>query len=248
MSVAVNHKFVLEVCVDSVESALAVQEGGAHRVELCADLLAGGTTPSTGMIALARKHLQIGLHVMIRPRGGDFCYTDLEFNVIQRDILAAKQFGADGVVFGILKSDNTVNIERTRELVEFAKPMSITFHRAFNLVADTFQALDDIVGLEIDRILTSGQAETATEGIDLISKLVEKATGRIIIMPTSGINQHNICTILEQTGVREIHVGKAVTKKVEYSHAGMYNSESTVVDAGKVGALLEVVSIKHFVD
>jgi copper homeostasis protein len=242
-----SNNILVEVCVDSVESAIAAQEGGAARIELCSDLAVGGITPSAGTIVLARKQVQIGLHVIIRPRGGDFCYSELEFNTMQRDILVAKKFGADGVVFGILKSDNAVDVERTCVLVELARPMSITFHRAFDIVTDPLQSLEDIIQLGIDRILTSGQAATTMEGIDLISRLVQKANGRIIIMPASGINQHNIRTIIEHTGVKEIHVGKAVTRQVEHPVADMFSTERSVVDAHKVRELVEAISSIHVI-
>jgi copper homeostasis protein len=238
---------LLEICTDSVESAMAAQQGGAARVELCSDLAGGGTTPGAGAIALARKQLQINLHVIIRPRTGGFCYSDLDFNTMQRDILVAKQFGADGVAFGILNSDNTVDLERTRLLVELAKPMNITFHRAFDIVADPLQALEEIIQLGIDRILTSGQAATAIEGVDLISRLVQKADGRIIIVPASGINHHNVRTIAARTGVREIHAGKGVTRQAEAPGTNMFSAGHAVVDAHKVTELLGEISTVHLI-
>jgi copper homeostasis protein len=199
-------RFNLEVCVDSVESAIAAQEGGADRVELCDNLLEGGTTPSAGAIQLARKHLTIGLNVIIRPRGGDFCYSDLEFDMMKIDVQAAKSLGANGVVVGILTEDGTVDKERIRELVELARPMSVTFHRAFDMTRDPYEALEDLISLTIDRVLTSGQENSVLEGVDLITGLVQKAGDRIIVMPGGGITERNIDKIVERSGVREAHI------------------------------------------
>lgn len=195
----------IEVCIDSVDSALAAQQGGADRVELCDNLLEGGTTPSAGTIAVARKHLSIGLQVMIRPRGGDFCYSDVEFEIMQRDIAVAKQLGADGVVFGLLLPDGAVDVERTRALVELARPLNVTFHRAFDMTSDPFQALEDLIGIGVDRILTSGQEPSVLEGLDMIAELVRRAGDRVIIMPGGG-SERNIKKIVAQSGVREVHV------------------------------------------
>lgn len=200
-----NH-LVIEVCVDSVESALAAQEGGADRVELCDNLIEGGTTPSVGTMELARQHLTIGLNVMIRPRGGDFCYSDVEFQVMRIDVQAAKQSGADGVVFGILKPDGEIDKERTRELVELARPMSVTFHRAFDMTRDPYEALQDLIDLGIDRVLTSGQENSVLEGLELIADLVQGAAGRIVVMPGGGITERNINMIIAATHAREAHV------------------------------------------
>jgi len=234
-----SREFLLEVCVDSVESAIAAQEGGAARVELCDNLLEDGTTPSAGMIEIARQYLRIGLHVMIRPRGGDFCYSDIEFEVLKKDILIAKQFGADGVVFGLLKPDHTVDLERARFLVQLARPLRVTFHRAFDLAADSLRALEEVISLGIDRILTSGRAKTALAGLSLITRLVQAAAGRVIIMPGSGITPQNIRTILAASGATEIHAGSAVSIKKEYPQSELFLTPRHVVDPQKVRALLE---------
>lgn len=234
-----SKKLLLEICVDSIESAIAAQEGGAARVELCDNLLEGGTTPSAGMIEIARQHLRIGLHVMIRPRGGDFCYSDNEFEVMKRDVLIAKQLGTDGVVFGLLKPDHTVDLERTRCLVQLARPLQVTFHRAFDLATDSFQALEDIISLGIERILTSGCATTALDGLPLITRLVQAAADRIIIMPGSGITPQNVRTILAASGAAEIHASSAVTIKKEYPQSGLFLTPRHVVDPQKVRTLLE---------
>lgn len=197
---------LLEICLDSVESAIAAQEGGADRVELCDNLIEGGTTPSAGTIALARKHIDIGLNVIIRPRGGDFCYSEVEFEVMQYDIEQAKRLGANGVVIGLLREDGAVDAERTRRLIELAGPMSVTFHRAFDMSRDPYEALETLIELGVDRVLTSGQENSVLEGLDLITELVRQAGERIIIMPGGGISERNIKKIMAQSGVKEVHV------------------------------------------
>ncbi len=200
-------KILIEVCVDSVASACAVERGGAGRVELCSDLLEGGVTPSSGLIESLRKEVAIGLHVMIRPRGGDFCYDDEEFEVMRRDIVNAKQSGADGVVFGILNVDGQVDTQRTRQLIELSRPLSVTFHRAFDMSADLFRALEDVCSAGADRILTSGGQQTSVLGRETIARLVTLAGDRVVIMPGSGINEQNAAGLIQETGAREIHVG-----------------------------------------
>jgi len=197
---------LIEACVDSVESAVAAERGGAHRVELCAALLEGGLTPSAGTIALAREKLAIGLHVIIRARGGDFLYTDAEHEVMLKDVDTAKQAGADGVVIGVLAPDATVDETRTSELVDRARPMNVTFHRAFDMTRDPFQALETLVTLGVDRILTSGQEESAMAGLGLLRDLVRKAGDRIIIMPAGNIHESNVEKIAKVTGAKELHV------------------------------------------
>ncbi|MGH9388602.1 MAG: copper homeostasis protein CutC, partial [Vicinamibacteria bacterium] len=186
---------LIEVCVDSVESAVAAEKGGAARVELCCALLEGGLTPSAGAIALARKSLRIGLNVIIRPRGGDFLYTEAEHEVMLRDIDTAKGLGGDGVVIGVLTSSGEVEVDRTRELLERARPMAVTFHRAFDMTRDPFAALDTLVKLGIDRILTSGQEESAMEGLDLLRELVSRAGDRIVVMVCGNLSEKNIVKI-----------------------------------------------------
>lgn len=235
-------KIQLEICVDSIKSALAAQEGGATRVELCGDLSSEGTTPSAGMIVLARKVLHIGLHVMIRPRAGYFCYSDAEFEVMKRDIIAVKQFGADGVVFGVLRNDNSVDIERTKELVALARPMSVTFHRAFDVAKNPLQSLKEIIQCGCNRLLTSGQASTAEEGLPLLKELVRHADGRIVIMSATGITSSNIRKIIDETGVSEIHIGKGVCDIIEYHDAGMFNSKRQVVNDEKVREMMKKIT------
>lgn len=196
---------IFEICVDSIEGALAAQAAGAQRIELCDNLVEGGTTPSLGMIQLARQSLRIAVNVIIRPRGGDFVYSDYEMEVMRRDILAAKEAGASGVVIGLLEPDGSVDIERTRALVDAARPMSVTFHRAFDLCRDPGEALEVLCALGIDRILTSGQKNSALDGLDCIAAMVRQAAGRSIVMAGGGVNAGNVAEIIARGGVSEVH-------------------------------------------
>ena len=246
-----SNRIILEACVDSVEAAVAAQEGGADRVELCANLLEGGTTPSAGTIQLAREKLDIGLNVMIRPRGGDFCYSDAEFEVMKLDVQLAKKLGADGVVFGILKENGAVDTLRTGELLELARPLSVTFHRAFDMARDPYEAIKDLIGLGIDRILTSGQDLSALEGLDLIADLVRKAGDRIIVMPGGGITERNVKKIVVQSVAREVHVyaPMAVESRMKYRHTQCFMGGElrppeftlTVTDVDRIKTFMDAV-------
>ncbi len=196
---------LLEICAGSITSCLAAQEGGASRVEFCDNLLEGGTTPSYGAIASAREKLQIALNVIIRPRGGDFLYSDIEFDVMERDILACKTLGVDGVVIGLLTADGDIDVIRTRALVELAAPMQVTFHRAFDVARDPFKALEDVIATGCNRLLTSGQEANALEGAALISKLREAARERLVVMPGAGVRLNNIAQLVTETGCVEFH-------------------------------------------
>jgi copper homeostasis protein len=198
-------RILIEICTYSLEYAIAAQAGGADRVEFCAGPAEGGTTPSAGSIELARRHLQIGLNVLIRPRGGDSLYTAQEFAAMKRDILLCGQIGVDGVVLGVLLSNGHVDRERTHELVELARPMTVTFHRAFDMAADPLIALEDVIAIGCDRILTSGQAPSAMGGADLIAELVQRAGDRVIIMPGGGVRDTNLSVLAAKTGAREFH-------------------------------------------
>lgn len=200
-------EILVEICVDSVASAMAAERGGARRIELCSDLLEGGITPSTGMIELVRGKVAVAIQVMIRPRGGDFCYDADEFEIMRRDIAVAKSLGADGVVFGVLDADGKVDIERSRRLVELTRPLDVTFHRAFDMSADLFRSLEDVCDTGANRILTSGGQPTAPQGLEVIAQLVKAAKGRIAIMPGGGIKAENARRMVTESGVRGIHAG-----------------------------------------
>lgn len=195
----------IEVCAYSLESCLAAQEAGADRVELCAAMYDGGTTPSAGMICLARELLHIELYTMIRPRGGDFLYSELEFRQMKEDLTFAKSCGVDGVVIGLLDENGRVDVERTRELVELAAPVKVTFHRAFDMTVDYHQALEDVIRTGCYRILTSGQRNTAVEGIEVLRELVQDNAGRIRIMAGSGVGSDN-AKLLAETGINALHL------------------------------------------
>lgn len=217
----------VEICVDSVEGAIAAQAGGADRVELCDNLLEGGTTPSAGTIRAARRKLTIGLHVIIRPRGGDFLYSDDEMDVMREDVRTAKELGADGVVIGCLTSRGDIDVERNRDLIALARPLSVTFHRAFDMCRDPKTALEDLVNLGVNRLLTSGQEATCVEGLELLRELQVQAAGRVIIMPGGGLTPRNIRKVVEATGVSEVHL--SARKNVE---SGMVYRNSRVFMGG----------------
>lgn len=200
-----NRKVLFELCVDSAEAALAAQEGGANRVELCSDLLEGGLTPTHGTLKIACDRLRIPVMAMVRPRGGDFCYSDVEFDVMREDVVAAKALGAHGIVLGLLLPDGTIDVPRTRELIALARPLPVTFHRAFDMTRDPFDALDTLIGLGVERVLTSGQEPSVIEGLSLIIELVKRAAGRIIVMPGGGITARNVARVVEEAGVAELH-------------------------------------------
>jgi len=199
-------KFKLEVCSGSVESAINAQLAGADRVELCSNLYEGGTTPSFGSIESARDNLTIGLHIIIRPRGGDFLYSDHEYDIMRRDIELCGECGIDGIVIGLLRKDGAIDTDRTEKLVKLAYPMSVTFHRAFDLCDDPFRGLEDIISTGAARILTSGQKNVVPEGVALIHELIKKAGTRIIIMPGSGLDESNIAEMAKETGATEFHL------------------------------------------
>jgi len=197
---------LVEICVDSATGAFAAERGGADRVELCDNLLEGGTTPSAGCIAVTRSRLKIGLQILIRPRGGDFLYTSDETEVMREDIRIAKDFGADGVVIGCLTAEGDIDRARTLELINFARPMNVTFHRAFDMCRDPHQALEELIGLGIERVLTSGQEASCLEGLELLAALHKQAAGRIVVMPGGGITPRNAGRLVSATGVSEIHL------------------------------------------
>lgn len=205
-------RILVEACVDSVESALAAEKGGAGRVELCDNLVEGGTTPSAGMIAECRALVRIPIYVMIRPRGGDFHYSDVELEVMKRDIALARELGADGVVFGMLTSAGKVDARRTARYVTLSYPLDVTFHRAIDVSRDPLEALEVLVAAGVDRVLTSGGAARALSGAPVIRAMVERAAGRIGILAGGGITGRNVAQVVRRTGVNEVHVRGAVRR------------------------------------
>jgi copper homeostasis protein len=195
----------IEIVVYNIESALKAQEGGADRIELCDNPGEGGTTPSFGTIESVRQNVNLDVFVMIRPRGGDFHYSNYEFHCMKRDIDQCQKLSADGVVFGILNADGTLDKKRCKELIDRARPMKVTCHRAFDMTSDPFQTLEDCIEVGFDRILTSGHQTVASKGTTLIAELVKKANGRIAIMPGSGVNEEAVEKIVSETNVNEIH-------------------------------------------
>ena len=199
-------EFKFEVCANSVESCLAAQIGGANRVELCAGIPEGGTTPSYGDILMARKLLEkTRLHVIIRPRGGDFLYSELELEIMLKDVENSRALGADGVVFGCLTREGDVDIPAMKKLMKASQGMSVTFHRAFDVCRNPKEALEQLIDLGCDRILTSGQQATAELGIPLLRELQLQAGNRIILLAGCGVNEGNIAKIAAETGIHEFH-------------------------------------------
>ena len=202
---------------------MIAQAAGAHRIELCDNPFEGGTTASYGFIKTARENLSIELYPIIRPRGGDFLYSEIEFEVMKADIENCKSLGCDGVVIGILNADGTVDKKRCKQLVEIAHPMKVTFHRAFDRTNDPFKAMEDIISIGCERILTSGQKNLATDGEELLNKLVKQANNRIIIMPGSGVKSDNIETLVKNTNATEFHTSARtfINSKMEFINESM---------------------------
>ncbi|MBU3927324.1 MAG: copper homeostasis protein CutC [Bacteroidetes bacterium] len=213
----------IEVCCGSAQSAINAQTGGAHRVELCQNPEAGGTTPSAGEILMARNQLSIDLNILIRPRGGDFLYSEHELAIVRQDILFCKSVGVNGVAIGFLTKNGDIDQRLTTEMIELAHPMSVTFHRAFDMCREPETALEQLIGMGVDRLLTSGQQPTAAAGSSLIKQLVQQAGKRLVVMPGSGIREHNIQELIEKTGAPEYHVSarKTVVSSMEYCPVGV---------------------------
>ena len=203
---------ILEICANSYQSALNAQNAGANRIELCSELSVGGITPSYSLLQKVAEKITIPVHVLVRPRSGNFCYSKDEFEQIKKDIKICKDFGFQGIVCGVLHSDNTIDIERTKELVELSKPLSFTFHRAFDCLTNPKKEILNLIDLGVNRVLTSGQKEKAIDGIELLKQLKEITENKIIILPGSGINSENV-TYFKKAGFQEIHT--SASKKVE---------------------------------
>ena len=197
---------IIEICLESVESVIAAEKGGADRVELCSDLFEGGLTPTIGTVKTALRKSNIKINAMIRPRGGDFCYFDEEFEVMKEDIKAFKETGINGIVFGILTPEGDVDVKRSKEIIELARPLAVTFHRAFDMTRDPYKSLEELIELGVDRVLTSGQEATVPEGADLLEELVQIAGDRIIVMPGCGITERNFPKLRDKIKAKEYHI------------------------------------------
>ncbi|PYP64943.1 MAG: copper homeostasis protein CutC [Gemmatimonadetes bacterium] len=197
---------LVEACVDSVASSLAAERGGARRLELCDALFDGGTTPSAGMIAACKDAVSIPVFVMIRPRGGGFVYSEAERDVMRRDVVAARELGADGVVIGGLRPDGTVDLALVRSLIEAAQELPVTFHRAFDLTPSLAESLDSLADAGVQRVLSAGGASTAVDGATALAELVRQAGSRLVVMAGGGVREENVRTLVSVSGVREVHV------------------------------------------
>lgn len=235
----------VEICAGDVASAEAAQAGGAFRVELCEQLAVGGTTPSAGAIAVACRRLSIPVHVLIRPRAGDFVYSELELAVMRHDVEVAKSLGAAGIVMGVLTAHGTIDREQTARLAALARPLSLTFHKAFDQVSDHLEALDILLDLGFDRVLTSGGKPTALEGVELLAALVERARGRLAVMAGGRLDAESLPRVIRQGKVNEVHLGSAVSETTRRPMiSGGYDDSSASwqrVDACQVVRIVALV-------
>ena len=232
-----ERKYIIEIASSDFATTKSAVEGGADRIELCANLAEGGTTPSYGTIKQCREAFDVLLYPIIRPRGGDFLYTKDEYEIMLQDVKLCKQLGCDGIVIGLLNMDGTIDVARTSELIETAYPMGVTFHRAFDRCKDPFEALEQLIEIGCERILTSGQQTTVNEGVELIAQLNKIADERIIIMPGSGVRKENIKMLAEKTGCVEFHSslrGK-IKSPMQFVHPGFAGSEESYQPAGESG-------------
>lgn len=241
----------LEIIGFNIESCVAAQKAGANRIELCAGPGEGGVTPSYAFIKTAREKLHIDLYVMIRPREGDFLFSNEEFDMMKTDVSICKELGCDGIVTGILTSDGKVDKERCKQLIELAYPLEATFHRAFDRVADPFEALEDIIGLGFERILTSGLKPKVMEAIETLTALIKQSGDRIIIMPGSGITSANIIEVAEKTGAKELHSSASILKEtnMQFQNIEMHESLKYITaneeEVKKMALLLKDFQLKN---
>jgi copper homeostasis protein len=225
-------KYIIEIATSDFLTTKSAVEGGADRIELCANLAEGGTTPSYAHIKKCREAFDVLLFPIIRPRGGDFLYTKDEFEIMVNDVKLCRQLGCDGVVIGLLNMDGSIDTTRTAELIELAYPMGVTFHRAFDRCKDPFEALEQLIEIGCERILTSGQMPSVVDGVDLITELNKKADERIVIMPGSGVRKENIKMLAEKTGCIEFHSSlRGKTKSpMQFIHPNFINSEESYIN------------------
>ena len=231
---------ILEVCTNSYQSAINAEKAGAQRIELCSELSVGGITPSLGLLKKVMHNLSIPVQVLIRPRSGDFSYSNAEFDIMKENILQCKELGCAGIVSGVLCADNTIDIERNRELIELSKPLSFTFHRAFDVVPKPKESLLQLINLGVNRLLTSGQKEKAEDGIDLLSELKKMAHNKLIILPGSGVNHLN-SSLFKNAGFIEIHssASKIISKD---THSYFGNTPQTVSDIDTIKNILDTIA------
>lgn len=239
-----KEKIKLEICVFNTATAEAAAKAGADRLELCENYANGGTTPSYGYLKTVREKISIPVFPMIRPRGGDYFHTADEIDIIRKDILLCKELGFEGVVFGILNQDGTIDKENTARLTEAAYPLEVTFHRAFDRCKNPYEALETLISCGCSRILTSGQEPKVTEGLEMVKKLVAQADGRIIIMPGSGLNSNNVGSIIATAGVTEVHT----SARIRIASTTLYRNEKMpedfdidYVDAAEIAKIRAVI-------
>ena len=231
---------ILEICANSYQSAVNAEIAGAHRIELCSEISVGGITPSLGLLKKVLQSLTIPVHVLIRPRSGNFHYSDKEFEIMKENIRLCKDIGCAGIVSGVLHEDNTIDIKRTKELIELSKPMSFTFHRAFDIVSKPKEALLQLIALGVHRLLTSGQEEKAEDGIDLLLELQKLAKNKLTILPGSGINSEN-CIHFKNNGFTEIHssASKIISNR---THSYFGNTPQIVSDINSIKNILDNIA------
>ena len=240
---------LLEICASNYQSALNAEIAGAHRIELCTELAVGGLTPSYGLLKQVLDNLKIPVFVLIRPRSGNFTYTDEEFAIMKRDIVLCKELGSAGIVSGVLNKDQTIDSERTKQLVELSKPLPFTFHRAFDWTPNPSEALKILIDLDIERLLTSGQEASADKGIELLKQLKAKANHKITILPGGGINAQN-AILFKDSGFSEIHASATRLISIQPQPRIAMNSSKffdetleVASDVGKIRAILSSFSL-----
>ena len=231
----------LDICASNYQSAINAQNAGAQRIELCSELAVGGITPSYGLLKQTLKNLNIPVFVLIRPRSGNFTYSDADFEIMKQDIQICKELGCKGIVSGVLNLDNTIDIERTKELIELSKPLAFTFHRAFDRTPNPFDALNVLIELKVDRILTSGQLTSAEKGILILNQLKEMADDKLIILPGSGINPKNVL-IFKGAGFKEVHCSAVLVPEVKASASVPMNTPEFLNEAQEMASNTEIIS------
>lgn len=237
-------RYIIEIATTDLTTTKSAVAGGADRIELCSALSEGGITPSYGLIRQCRETFNIPLFPIIRPRAGDFLYTDEEFGLMMKDVQLCKETGCEGVVTGLLNNDGTIDVKRTAKLVELAHPMEVSFHRAFDRCKDPFTALEQLIKIGCRRILTSGQKPTAPEGTELIAELIKQAGERIIIMPGSGVRKQNIKMLAEKTGAVEFHssIKSQRHSEMQFIHPAFNETNNPAIDPAEVQALRDALN------